>query len=85
MLYQETWQKVGMTLQIKRKLILKGKRYVQKEDIRFQPQMYIKSISDNLHSLDIRPTTKCSGKREENIYDFQLGKYLLNGTKKKIL
>ena len=49
-------KKTGMVLQIKREIGTEGekKRYVQKKDIRFLPQMYIKSISDNLHGLDIK-------------------------------
>ena len=44
------------------------KRYVQKKDIRFQPQKYIKSISDNLHSLDIKGQLQNVQEKEKKIF-----------------
>lgn len=59
-----------MTLQIKREIDTERgeKRYVQKKDTRFQPQMYIKSISDNLHSLDIKGQLQNVQEKEKKIF-----------------
>lgn len=71
MLYQETWQKDRDDCKLKREIDTERgeKDMCRRKILDSKLQMYIKSISDNLHSLDIKGQLQnVQEKEKKNIY-----------------